>query len=339
GGYAWANAELMPDLWLWYSFLRTGRADIFRMAEAMTRHTQEVDVYHLGKLAGLGSRHNVRHWGDGAKEVRVSQALLKRVYYYLAADERTGDLMDEVINADHKLVEVDPLRKIEPKTQYPTHARVGPDWFAICSNWLAAWERTGDTRYRDKILVGMKSLAGMPHRLFSGASYGYDPQTSRLYLIHDNVDVSHLAPLMGGPELSFELTPLLNLPEWNEAWLHYCEWLTAPPEEQRAALGAPMNTSRGYYYARMAAYAAFIKKDPKLAARAWQDLLTVGGTGCGGRLFQPRHVTGPEVPSPFDEIPGISTNRIAQWSLNAIQLLELVGRELPEEAVVKFGQC
>ncbi|HKX31735.1 MAG TPA: Tat pathway signal sequence domain protein, partial [Blastocatellia bacterium] len=46
GGYAWANAELMPDLWLWYSFLRTGRADIFRMAEAMTRHTQEVDVYH-----------------------------------------------------------------------------------------------------------------------------------------------------------------------------------------------------------------------------------------------------------------------------------------------------
>ncbi|MES2459222.1 MAG: hypothetical protein V4671_01475, partial [Armatimonadota bacterium] len=45
GGFAWANTELMPDLWLWYSFLRTGRADIFRMAEAMTRHTQEVDSY------------------------------------------------------------------------------------------------------------------------------------------------------------------------------------------------------------------------------------------------------------------------------------------------------
>ncbi len=53
-GYAWANTELMPDLWLWYSFLRTGRADIFRMAEAMTRHTQEVDVYHLGRFRGLG---------------------------------------------------------------------------------------------------------------------------------------------------------------------------------------------------------------------------------------------------------------------------------------------
>ncbi len=52
------------------SFLRTGRADIFRMAEAMTRHTTEVDTYHQGRFAGLGSRHNVRHWGCGAKEVR-----------------------------------------------------------------------------------------------------------------------------------------------------------------------------------------------------------------------------------------------------------------------------
>ncbi len=92
GGFAWANSELVPDLWLWYSFLRTGRADIFRMAEAMTRHNQEVDCAHLGKFASLGSRHNVSHWGDGAKEVRVSQALLRRILYYLTADERMGDL-------------------------------------------------------------------------------------------------------------------------------------------------------------------------------------------------------------------------------------------------------
>ncbi len=127
GGMAWDNGELGPELWLWYSFLRTGRADVFRMAEAMTRHVQEVDVYHLGRFAGLGSRHNVRHWGDGAKEVRISNAQLKRFYYYLTTDERTGDLMQEVVDADFRLVDVDPLRKLEPKTQYPTHARVGPD--------------------------------------------------------------------------------------------------------------------------------------------------------------------------------------------------------------------
>jgi len=36
GGFAWDNTELSTDIWLWYSFLRTGRADIFKMAEAMT---------------------------------------------------------------------------------------------------------------------------------------------------------------------------------------------------------------------------------------------------------------------------------------------------------------
>ncbi|MET0265299.1 MAG: Tat pathway signal sequence domain protein, partial [Duganella sp.] len=38
GGYAWDNSELSTDLWLWYSYLRSGRADLFRLAEAMTRH-------------------------------------------------------------------------------------------------------------------------------------------------------------------------------------------------------------------------------------------------------------------------------------------------------------
>jgi hypothetical protein len=72
GGFAWDNTELSTDMWLWYSYLRTGRADIFRMAEAMTRHTSEVDVYHMGRFAGLGSRHNVRHWGCGRSRARRS---------------------------------------------------------------------------------------------------------------------------------------------------------------------------------------------------------------------------------------------------------------------------
>ena len=91
GGYAWDNSELSPDLWLWYAFLRSGRADIFRFAEAMTRHTGEVDVYHLGQWAGLGTRHGVQHWADSAKQQRISTAVYRRFYYYLTADERTGD--------------------------------------------------------------------------------------------------------------------------------------------------------------------------------------------------------------------------------------------------------
>ena len=67
GGFAWDNDEQCTDMWLWYSFLRTGRADLFHMASNMTRQISEVDCYHQGPLVGLEPRHNVRHWGDGAE--------------------------------------------------------------------------------------------------------------------------------------------------------------------------------------------------------------------------------------------------------------------------------
>jgi hypothetical protein len=329
GGFAWANGELGPELWLWYSFLRTGRADVFRMAEAMTRHVQEVDVYHQGRFAGLGSRHNVRHWGDGAKEARISAAQLKRFLYYLTADERMGDLLEEVKDVDFRLVDVDPLRKLEPKTQYPTHARVGPDWLAFCSNWLAAWERTGDTRYRDKITTGMKCMAAMPHKLFSGQSYGYDPTTGMLYHLHDEVFIPHLAALFGGPELCFEMRGLIHLPEWDEAWLQYCELLTAPADVQVKILGAPMNSSRGSSYAKMAAFAAYVKQDAGLAQRAWEDFLGSSARGGSRQMFSSTRIESADVPLAVDEVAAISTNNTAQWSLNAIELLELVGTHMP----------
>ncbi|HSV16402.1 MAG TPA: hypothetical protein VLI90_19215, partial [Tepidisphaeraceae bacterium] len=316
GGFAWANTELMPNLWLWYSFLRSGRADVYRMAEAMTRQTQEVSVYHLGRFAGLGSRHNVRHWGDGAKELRISQALLKRFYYYLSTDERTGELMNEVIDADAKLVDVDPMREIVGKSQYPTHMRVGPDWFAAVSNWYTAWERTGDAKYRDKILAGMKSIVAMPKKIFAGGitnvaggTFGYDPKTGKLYQLADKADVPPLAALFGGPELNFEIVPVLNDADWAQAWLQYCELLNAPRAEQEKVLGNAINSGRSADFSRMAAYAAYVKHDPQLAARAWQQFLhagNLGGAAPGTEApldpFDVHKINGPQAPTPVDEI-------------------------------------
>lgn len=166
GGFAWDNTELASNMWLWYNFLRTGRADIWRMAEAMTRHTAEVDVYHIGPNAGLGSRHNVSHWGCGAKEARISQAAWNRFYYYLTTDDRCGDLMTEVKDADQKLYTLDPMRLAQPRSQYPCTAParlcIGPDWLAYAGNWMTEWERTGNTVYRDKIIAGMKILWHCP---------------------------------------------------------------------------------------------------------------------------------------------------------------------------------
>jgi hypothetical protein len=53
GGFAWDNSELSPDLWLWTQALRTGAAQPWRLAEAMTRHTSEVDTYHMGRFVAL----------------------------------------------------------------------------------------------------------------------------------------------------------------------------------------------------------------------------------------------------------------------------------------------
>ena len=45
----------------------------------------QTDFHHTGTFAGLGSRHNVSHWGDGAKEARVGSAWLKRPFFYLTS--------------------------------------------------------------------------------------------------------------------------------------------------------------------------------------------------------------------------------------------------------------
>ena len=145
GGYAWDNGELGTDLWLWLSFLRTGRADVFRLAYAMTRHLSEVDSHHSGPYAGLGSRHNVSHWGDGAKEARVSGAWLRRPFYYLTADELMGDLMETTLQADQTLLTWEPFRKVLPPvdtTVAPGRLRIGPDWVTLAGNWYTQWERT-----------------------------------------------------------------------------------------------------------------------------------------------------------------------------------------------------
>jgi hypothetical protein len=343
GGMAWDNTELGSDMWLWYSFLRTGRADIFRMAEAMTRNTGEVDVYHLGPFAGLGSRHDVVPWGDGAKEARISQAAFRRFYYYLTTDERTGDLMRDEANVDAKLVDIDPMRLAQPPTarerEYPARIRVGPDWFAIAGNWMTEWERTGDVKWRDKIYAGMNALSRMPYGLRSGRNlvFGYDPASGRLFQVSDELGDYNLATIQGGAEVMFELNGLVELPAWQQAWLQYCRLEQAPTDvvrrdSQTHAEGA------GAAYAgpgRLAAYAYAKTGDPayaKVAAEALAQRPAVG----------PRRVEGPDVLNPIDEVP-LSTNGVAQSALTAIEVLQLCADRLPAEmpppgeAVSPFG--
>jgi len=332
GGYAWDNTELGSDLWLWYSFIRTGRPDIFRMAEAMTRHTSEVDVYHLGELKGLGSRHNVRHWGCGSKEVRESQSAPRRFYFYLTTDERTGDIMREVAeNADFSMSKLDPLRLILPKTQYPTHARIGPDWLALTGNWMTEWERTGDKKWLDYIYAGINSFSKMPYGFYSGqqGAFGYDPATKKMYQLNDEIGHIHLSALMGGPEVAFELSGLINNKKWDKLWLQFCELWGAPKEEIKKAFGkeGSVGQANNNWYSRLPAYVYTVKKDPAWADKSWQWFLN----STNGTQFETRTLKGDMVLKVLEEAPSVTTNTTAQWCLNAIEILEMAGDRIPSE--------
>jgi hypothetical protein len=330
GGFAWDNTELGTDLFLWYSYLRTGRADMFRMAEAMTRHTSEVDVYHLGRFAGLGSRHNVRHWGCGAKEGRISQAAYRRFFYYLTTDERTGDLMREVVDADYKLLEIDPMRLASPVKEplpYPARLRGGPDWLAYVGNWMTEWERTGETKYRDKIIAGMDSIAAMPYGFLTGPEqlYGYDPKTGKMYpLSPDGMGTYNLATIMGGGEVVFELNELIDHAGWKKAWLQYCRLHTAPKAivKQDIANGGTEGADARYSRpGRLSAYLYRETKNDAFARKAW--------SGVRVPTYATTHLEGPTVLNPIDEIAGLSTNSTAQSCLEAIEVLEMCGERMP----------
>ena len=321
GGYAWDNTELASPLWLWYSFLRTGDASIFRMAEAMTRHNGEVDSYHIGDLAGLGSRHNVVHWGCGAKEARISQAAFNRIFYYLTTDERTGDLIDEVRDADQKLYSLDPMRLAEPKSKYPCSAparlRIGPDWLAYAGNWLAAWERYGDTKYKDKIIAGMKSIARLRHGVFTGnKALGYDPATGVITFEGDSAlqNTNHLMTIMGGFETMNEILQMTEDKDFERMWTE-----NAAVYKQKAR-----EISNNHFpVRRWMAYAAYKKRNAKLKNEVWDDLWHRIEHQEAPR-FEVKTVIPPLVPAPMTEWRGISTNDAALWSLDAIYMLEVI---------------
>jgi hypothetical protein len=330
GGCAWQNTELAPNMWLWIMFLRSGRRDIFRMAEAMTRHTSEVDVYHFGEYAGLGSRHNVVHWGCGCKEARIAMAGLHRYYYYLTADERIGDVMDEVRDSDFTTVNLDPMRAYFPKDEHPTHIRVGPDWAAFSSNWMTRWERYEDTFYRDKMMVGIACIKEANYGLISGPTYGYDPKTGVLTPLGDDNYDRHLAICMGGPQVWFELAGMLKDPKWEEMLADFGVYYNKSQEEKDLLTKGAISTKHFGHpvlSAAIVAFGAYYKQDQETARACWSILLgnPFARVDLQVDALDVTHV------NDLKEIDWMNTNEAAQWSLNTIIALEFIPDTLPEE--------
>ncbi len=338
GGYAWDNSELSPDLWLWYMYLRSGRADVFRFVEAMTRHTGEVDVYHLGPWRGLGTRHNVQHWGCSAKQLRISTPAYRRFYYYLTADERTGDLLTELVDSDQNFLGLDPVRKVRPDADTYRPDRnalgvgLGTDWGSLAATWLTDWERTGNPRSRDRLLGTMADIGALKYGFLTGEAL-YDLDKGRFDAGRERISVSHLSAVFGLVEICSELLDLAPDPDFERAWLQYCRLFLAAPEEQREAVGQPL---KGIYltqaHSRLTAYAAARLNDPELAVQAWESF-TVGGEHLDPSVaFTSQTIHPPLTLLPVEEARTVSTNDAAQFGLAAIQNLALIGDHLPTEA-------
>jgi len=336
GGYAWDNTELVPTLWLWIAFLRSGREDIFELAEKLTRHTSEVDVYHMGPYKGLGSRHNVRHWGCPCKEARIAMASHHRYYYYLTGDPRMGDIFNEWKDNEMSFLNKDPLGDFYKKEDMilKSHARTGPDWSSLCANWMTGWERFRDNTYRDKILTGLGDIKKAPLKLISGMDFEFDPQSCHLrYIGEKSTGGTHLQICMGAPQIWMEMADLLEDEEWKQMMAEYGRFYFLPADkqlEESKGLIGDKEFTLSYMAAAMGAYAAAYLKEDWLKTNIWQILLkTMLQTG-DKKGFLSYRLSDTGNRKSLMEIPWISTNFAAQWCLNVIMVLEFIRESLPE---------
>lgn len=344
GGFAWDNSELSPDLWLWQYFLRTGRADVYRFAEALTRHTGEVDVYHLGGWKGLGTRHGIQHWGDSAKQARISQPQYRKPLFYLTGgDERIGELLDELLDVDKTYGVLDPNRKVRTDGWVPTPSSnvavgLGTDYSSLAGGWLLAYERRGPRwiEAKTKLLSTLASIAGLKNGFVTGgALYSLSNSTLSPPPLDPNntgtVAVSHLAAVFGLVEVVSETIEYLGpaLPAgFKDAWLDYCYYFNASRAEQTARYGSSFGTLNLFQgHTRLAAYNAFETGNTSLAQRAWKDFFGTDGL----RATAPwniTHVSGADALVAVDEANWFATNDVAQYGLAAIQNLALIGDKL-----------
>jgi hypothetical protein len=143
GRWGWINNEALVDMAFWLQFLRTGRRDYFRAAEACSRHVMEVDLinstqYTTGQNVKMrGHRHNVNHWGDGYVGARVNACTGFKLHYFLTGDLRTRDQLDMIATANRR--------------RLGRYMCGGSTISACLSSLMYKWEATGEQQYYDSL--------------------------------------------------------------------------------------------------------------------------------------------------------------------------------------------
>jgi hypothetical protein len=222
---------------------------------------------------------------------------------------------------------VDATRKISSRKPVPSEDRIslGTDWSAVAANWLTAWERSNDDKYREKLVDAMTKIGKHPRGFFAG-QFGVDLEHDRLLPTQDQGPmVSHLSAVFGLVEVNAELVTLLAIPSYEKAWLQYCRLYNASAESQIAELGKSFKLPLRAPHSRLTAYVASQSADPVLAKRAWAEFKTAQefSKQWEGEPWAVQSIDGPDVLNNIEEAPWLSTNDASQWGLAAIQNLAL----------------
>ncbi|KAF7128525.1 hypothetical protein CNMCM5793_003313 [Aspergillus hiratsukae] len=343
GGFAWGNSELSTDLWLWLYFLHTGRADVFKMAETMTRHTSKVDVYHAGRFKGFGTRHGVQHFSDSSKQLRISNVLYKRIYFYLTGDERTGDLIPELHDCQFALLTLDSHRKVQAYADVPdgfAMTNIGLDCDALAAAWLTAWERrTGGWEHcRDLLVRLLDGIACLKHGIGNNAIL-LNPTTGEIRECPPPTPeyaISHLSMLFGFPETVAELldyardTHPAAVDRFMAVWLAYCKAYNGGSEVQRRefGFGLPDHATWRQSHSTLTAYAAVQLKSEELARTAWDQFFHTDGY-TEGHDWRAVETAPPEYFTQGEEAAWITTNEAARYGVSAIFNLANIREYLP----------
>ena len=182
----WGDNEPAEDLQLWMQFMRTGETRFWRAAQALSRHSMDVDNIHWPKpplyrgdtntssdywkslgqsegspYVGLGRRHGAQHWLKTlSAHVWVAGWLAD---YYLTGDHRGLDMA--IQTGDMHL-----------RTIFGEHDLTGRRLYLSIWNLAEVWNATKDPRYKrelDARLVRLLDLQRQQGDSLVVDRYGY----------------------------------------------------------------------------------------------------------------------------------------------------------------------
>ena len=178
----WFNNECFDNCATqWVSYLRTGKRKHWRMAEAYSKHLEDVDTIHANGLhpeqVGLTHYHNIMHWSAGCSHSHT-QIMGWLFHYYLTGNRRALEVAREA--ADNFLKSQEPCGIVSNRHGALRREFTGP----MGCLWLfyeATWEeRYGDCARRSMdVLLRSHTPSGIfPQDIFTGGTRGDKAATS-----------------------------------------------------------------------------------------------------------------------------------------------------------------